>query len=137
VKIGWEVGVEDLSPVLSLIDVCGHAGHRLQATGQRSSTQPRTANIVNSGTGSFPPGQTKRHSELRDFSKNPYGDGTTKIPCKMAQSWNQKIRSEPPLLGGKASRTTILREKIKMDTPAPVEGMNGTIFKIRTTRNAN
>lgn len=38
-------------------------------TGQRSSTQPRTANTVNFGTGSLPPEQTKRHSESRDFSK--------------------------------------------------------------------
>jgi len=37
----------------------------------------------------------------------------------------------------KASKAPILREKMKMDTLAPVEGMNGTILKIRTMRNAN
>jgi len=52
----------------------GHKEHR-------SSTQPRTANRVNFRTGSLPPGQTKRHSESRDFSKTLHGDETKKILC--------------------------------------------------------
>jgi len=41
-----------------------------------------------------------------------------------------------PSHGFKASRTPIFRERMKMDTPAPVEGMNGTFLKIGTMRDA-
>jgi len=71
-------------------------GTGFRHAGQRSSTQPRTANTVNFGTGSWPLEQTKIHTESRNFSKTPSGDETKKIPCEMAESWNHKIRSDPP-----------------------------------------
>jgi len=66
--------------------------------GHRSSTQPRTANTVNFGTGSLPPEQTKRHSGSRDFSKPPMGMKQRKsfVDHEMAESWNHKIGSDPP-----------------------------------------
>jgi len=55
----------------------------------------------------------------------------------MAESWNHKIRSDPYSWEVKPPEQPVSGREWEMDSPAPVERMNGTILKIRTMRNAN